>query len=254
MKALTMILLSLALSGPESPLSLEDVLARTAKSVERFWDQFPAVNCTERVTQEKLGKEGKTVYRHDAAFDYMIFLNMLGEDLSVEESRLIQKEIGKSQNLPLLLTSGFSTLVLIFHPYYQGSFEFQRLEDESVAGHRLMRISYRHIHGTRSTSALRLRGQDYPLDLEGTAWIDPEAWVVEKIDSRLVSPLEDLNLRSLNATVHYAPQHFPSISAAEWLPVEASIDVETARQHWRNIHKFESYRQFSVKSESVVIK
>jgi hypothetical protein len=254
MKALTLILLSLALSDPESPMSLEGILARTAKSVERFWDHFPAVNCTERVTQEKLGKEGKTVYRHDAAFDYMIFLNMKGEDLSVEESRLIQKEMGKSQNLPLLLTSGFSTLVLVFHPYYQGSFEYQRLEDEIAAGHRLMRISYRHIHGMRSTSALRLRGQDYPLDLEGTAWVDPDTWVIEKIDARLASPLEDLNLRLLNATVRYAPQYFPSVSDAEWLPVEASIDVETARQHWRNIHRFESYRQFSVKSESVVNK
>jgi hypothetical protein len=254
MKALTLILLSCTLSGPEGTPSLEDVLARTAKSVERFWNQFPAVNCTERVTQEKLGKEGKTVYRHDAAFDYMIFLDLQGEDLSVEESRLMQKEMGKTQNLPLLLTSGFSTLLLVFHPYYQGSFEYQRLEDETIAGHRLMRISYRHIHGTRSTSALRLRGQDYPLDLEGTAWVDPETWVIERIDARLVSPLEDLNLRLLNATVRYAPQHFPSVNEAEWLPVEASIDVETARQHWRNIHRFEGYRQFSVKSESVVIK
>ena len=254
MKSLTLIMLSFAFSGPESPMSLEDVLARTAKSVERFWDRFPAVNCTERVTQEKLGKEGKTVYRHDAAFDYMIFLSMQGEDPSVEESRLIQKEMGKTQNLPLLLTSGFSTLVLVFHPYYQGSFEYQRLQDENVVGHRLMRISYRHIRGTRSTSALRLRGQDYPLDLEGTAWVDPETWAIEKIDARLVSPLEDLNLRSLKATVRYAPQNFPSTSEAEWLPVEAAIDVETARQHWRNIHRFESYRQFSVNSESVVIK
>ena len=252
MQAMALMLLSFALTDPAKPPSLGDVLAHTAKSVERFWNQFSAVNCTELVTQEKLGKDGKIVYRHDAAFDYLIFLNMQGEDLSVEESRLVQKEAGKTQNLPLLLTSGFSTLVLVFHPYYQGSFEYQRLEDELLGGRKLIRISYRHLRGTRSTSALRLRGQDYPLDLEGTAWVDPDTWVIEKIDAHLASPMEDLNLRCLNATVQYAPQHFPSVSEAEWLPVEASIDVETARQHWRNIHKFESYRKFSVKSESVV--
>jgi len=207
----------------------------------------------ESVMQEKLGKKGKAVYRHDSMFDYLIIMNLEGDDLSVEESRILQKEAGKSSNLPLLMTSGFSTLLLIFHPYYQGSFEFQRLEDE-VAGHRLVRLSFRHIRGTRSTSALRLRGRDYPLDLVGTAWINPDSWTIEQIEAQLESPLEDLNLRSLRTTVKYAPQYFESVNESEWLPVEASIDVETARQHWRNVHRFTNYRRFSVKSESVISK
>jgi hypothetical protein len=151
----------------------------------------------------------------------------------------------------LLMTSGFSTLLLVFHPYYQGSFEYQRLEDD-VAGRRLIRVSFRHVRGTRSTSALRLRGKDYPLDLEGTAWVHPDTWAIEKIEAHLASPLDDLNLRSLRTVVRYAPQHFQTAEDAQWLPVEASIDVETARQHWRNVHKFQNYRRFSVKSESVV--
>lgn len=251
MNALAMILLALGLSdAPPSP-SLEDLLAHTAKSVERFWRQFSAVNCTELVTQEKIGKQGKAVYRRDSVFDYLILMNLNADDLSVEESRILQREAGKSTNLPLLMTSGFSTLLLVFHPYYQGSFEYQRLEDD-VSGHRLVRLSFRHVRGTRSTSALRLRDRDYPLDLEGTAWVDPDTWAIEKIEAHLASPLDDLNLRSLRSVVRYAPQNFQTGDEAEWLPVEASIDVETARQHWRNIHKFQSYRRFSVKSESVV--
>ncbi len=253
MLALPFLLLTLTTSGSLVTPPLEDVLGRTADSVERFWQQFSAVNCTEAVTQEKLGNQGKAVYRHDSLFDYLILMNLQGDDLSVEESRILQKEAGKPSNLPLLMTSGFATLVLIFHPYYQGSFEFQRLEDE-VAGHRLFRLSFRHIRGTRSTSALRLRGRDYPLDLEGVAWINPETWAIEQIEAHLESPLEDLNLRSLRTVVKYAPQYFQSVDEAEWLPVEASIDVETARQHWRNVHRFKDYRRFSVKSESVISK
>lgn len=234
--------------------ALPDVLARTGKFVERFWDQFSAVNCTEVVAQEKIGKEGKAVYRHDSSFDYLIFLNLQGDDLNVEESRLLQNEAGKSSNLPLLMTSGFSTLLLIFHPFYQGSFEFRRLEDDMEGGQRRILLAFHHVHGMRSTSALRLRGRDYPLDLEGIAWIDPATWAIEKVDARLAAPMDDLNLRSVHALVRYAPQHFPSVNEAEWLPIEASIDVETARQHWRNSHKFQNYRHFSVKSESVVSK
>lgn len=246
-------LLAVVLSESVSSPALEEVLARTAGTVERFWQEFASVNCTEAVTQEKIGNKGKTVYRRDSMFDYLILLNLRDADLSVEESRILQKEVGKPTDLPLLMTSGFSTLQLIFHPYYQGSYEFQQLDD-GVADRRLIRVSFKHVHGTRSTSVLRLRGRDYPLDLVGTALINPDTWAIEQIDAQLESPLEDLNLRSLATVVRYAPHYFQSVSESAWLPVEASIDVETARQHWRNVHKFKDYRRFSVKSESVIAK
>jgi hypothetical protein len=117
-----------------------------------------------------------------------------------------------------------------------------------------MRIEFRHVPGMRSTSVARLRGHDYPLDLVGTAWVDPGSGVIRKISANLEAPMEDLNLRSLKTEVQYAPQQFPADVTAEWLPVEASIDVETTRQHWRNIHKFADYRRFSVKTETSVSK
>jgi hypothetical protein len=245
-------ILASALTGSPAVLSLEDALARTAKSAGRFWNQFASVNCAETVRQEKLGKEGKALYRRESTFDYLIFMSLEGDDLSVEESRLLQREGGKSSNLPLLVTNGFSTLLLVFHPYYQGSFEFQKLENEEVNGRSLTRIGFRHLPGTRSTAAVRLRGRDYPLDLEGTAWIDAASGVVEKIEAHLASPLDDLNLRKFTSVVKYSPQVFPSAVEPEWLPEEAVIDVETARQHWRNTHRFQNYRRFSVKAESVV--
>lgn len=253
MTALSLMILALAASDSVSTPPLEDILAHTAVSVERFWEQFAAVNCTEAVTQEKLGDKGKVIYRRESLFDYLILMSLQGDDLTVEESRILQKEVGKSTDLPLLLTSGFSTLMLIFHPYYQGSFEYQRLEDD-VADHRRLRLSFRHVRGTRSTSALRLRGKDYPLDLEGIAWINPETWSVKRIEAHLESPLDDLNLHSLHTVVKYGPQYFQSDGGSQWLPEEASVDVETARQHWRNVHTFRDYRRFSVKSESVITK
>jgi hypothetical protein len=31
-----------------------------------------------------------------------------------------------------------------------------------------------------------------------------------------------------------------------WLPASATIDLETPRQHWRNIHHFTDYRKYRV--------
>jgi hypothetical protein len=240
--------------GATTTPSMQEVLARTGTSVQRFWNQLSSVNCTETVRQEKLGDAGKVQYAHDSIFDYLILMDLQGKEISVEESRILQKEAGKSSNLPLLLTTGFSTLQLVFHPYYQASFEFKQLGDETVNGVRLLEIEFHHIHGMRSTSAVRLRGQNYPLDLSGTAWIDPDTGIVHKITAGLEAPMEDLNLRSLRTEVTYAPQKFTTDNMAQWLPVEASIDVETTRQHWRNIHKFTNYRRFSVQTDTKVSK
>ncbi len=233
---------------------LNRLLDQVGNSVELFWQQFPAVSCIETVTQEKLGDRGKPVYRQDTDFDYLIFFDRDGDDLLIDESRVVKKEAGKRKEIPLLMTNGFSSLALIFHPAYQSSFEYQLMDDDMVAGKRLIRIDYRHIPGTRSTAALRLRGRDYPLDLRGTAWIDPATFEIVKMTAGLGSPMVDLNLKMLNSEVSYAPMRFENIKRTLWLPVSASVDVETARQHWRNIHKFNDYRHMSVKSESVVSK
>jgi hypothetical protein len=245
-----------ASAAPETPatLSLQDVLAQTTKQVEQFWQQFPSVTCTETVKQEKLGKQGKIEYRQQSIFDYLIFMNLDGEDLRVEESRLLQKSVGKSKNLPLLITSGFPTLLLVFHPYYQDDYRYQLDGEDMVGAKRLTRIRFEHVSGMRSTSALRLRGRDYPLDLQGIAWIDPEDGSIRKMTAGLEVPMDDLNLKVLNVQVSYEPHQFPASPGTQWLPSTAIIDVETARQHWHNIHSFSNYKRFSVNSESTVSK
>ena len=249
----TMILLVMAFAGAAStPRSLQEVLALTASSVQRFWSQLSSINCTETVLQQKLGERGKIQFAQNSSFDYLILMDLQGDDISVEESRVLRKESRKSSDLPLLLTTGFSTLQFVFHPHYQASFEYKRLDDEIIGGSGRMRVEFHHVRGMRSTTAVRLRGHDYPLDLTGTAWIDPDTGVICKIKAELEAPMEDLNLRALRAEVTYAPQHFTTDNKAQWLPAEALIDVETARQHWRNNHRFSDYRQFSVQSETKV--
>ncbi len=240
--------------GATTP-DLQNALAQAGKSVEVFWQQFSSVTCTELISQEKIGTEGKVEYKQDSIFDYLILMDLQGDDLTVEESRLLQKSIGKSKNLPLLTTSGFPTLLLIFHPYFQGYYRYQLDGEEEVEGHRLLRIKFEHVPGTRSTSALELRGREYPLDLQGTAWMDPESGSVRKMEAGLEAPMPDINLKVFDTVVDYQPQKFPSdANTTFWLPFTATINVETARQHWRNVHRFSNYKEFSVKSESTVKK
>jgi hypothetical protein len=133
----------------------DDLLVRTSQQVSNFLEQFSDVKCTEKVTQEKLGKEGKVELKEESTYDYLVILTNAGGELSLDESRLAVREAkSDKKNTSLLVSNGFATLFLVFHPYYAQSFRFTAQEDEVVDGHRLSKVSFRHIPGTRSMAAL----------------------------------------------------------------------------------------------------
>ncbi len=238
---------------PASAEELDDLLARASKQVEAFLEQFSEVKCSEHVEQDKLNKGGKVELKEESTYDYLVILTNPGGELTLDESRLEVKQAkADKKNRAMLVSNGFATLFLIFHPYYSGGFQFTALEDEVVDGRRLKKVAFRHVHGSRTPAALSLRGKEYPLELSGTAVIDPQTGVITHIEAGIENTMEDVGLNVLHSEVQYAPVVFKGAKEAYWFPVEASVEVETPRQHWRNIHRFSDYKQFSVSTEEQV--
>ena len=232
---------------------LDDLLGRTSQQVSNFLGQFSDVKCTEKVTQEKLGKEDKVELKEESTYDYLVILSNTGGELSLDESRLAVHEAkADKKNTSLLVTNGFATLFLVFHPYYAQSFQFTALDDEVVSGRLLRRVAFQHIRGTRSVAALALHGREYPLELSGMAWIDPQTGVINKIVAEIGNTMQDVGLKSLRSEVAYAPVPFRGMKEAYWFPAQARVEVETPRQHWRNTHHFVDYKRFSVDTEEQV--
>jgi hypothetical protein len=260
LSALTFVLLviSSGAARAEQP-SLDEILARTSKQVTAFVDQFSSVKCTEHVTQEKLGNGGKVERKADSTFDYLVILTNSGGELSLDESRLAvedNKRIKKTKNqsTPLLISNGFATLFLIFHPYYTGSFQFSEVGEEDVNGRKLVKVHFEHVRNTRSIAALAVRGREYPLDLAGTAWIEPSTGMLAKIAAGIDQGVEDIGMKSLRSEVEFSPVRFGTAESSTWFPSRAVVEVETPRQHWRNTHIFSDYKQFSVSTEEQVAK
>jgi hypothetical protein len=244
-------LLSLsALARAASIPPLTEVLRRTGSAVESFWSEFSSVNCVESVSQSKLGKEGKPVYREESKYDYLIVLQHAAGDISVDESRVTLLEPEKRKNVPLLVTGGFSTLLFVFHPLFQGGFEYSQPELEEEAGRQLFRVRFRQIHGSRSLAVLHLKQREIPIEWTGTAWIDPDSGAVVRIRAELGRSLEDVGLRSLTAEVDYAALTFKDDARPQWLPAEATVEAESAAQHWRNVHRFGDFKRFTVETKT----
>ena len=245
------LILTLSTSGWASGLpDVKEVLRSTGRTVETFWEQFAAVDCKESVSQVKLDNSGKVIHRNDAAFDYLVLMRRAEGDLAVEESRIGTEAGGKQMRAAMLVTSGFSLFLLVFHPDLQHSFEFSQPAVEEMDGRGVLRVDFRQIRNARALSCLRLRGRDYPIQWTGTAWIEPRSGAIVKIKAALGSSMEDLGLKSLSAEVAYAPVKFIDTPGEQWLPAMAIIEAATPAQRWRNTHRFANYRRFSVNTST----
>jgi hypothetical protein len=230
-----------------------DLLPRVRDRVSDYLEQFSEVKCTEKVKQEKLKANDKVELEHDSIYDYLVILTNSGGEVSLDESRLAVGD-GKAdkKNRPLLVSNGFATLFLIFHPYYAESFAFTTGDLEVLNGHSYLRISFQHLRGTRSPAALSLRGREYPLEISGVAWIDPQSATIAKIVTSVGHSMEDVGLKALRSEIVYAPVKFRDAEATYWFPSQATVEVETQRQHWRNTHIFTDYKRFAVSTEEKV--
>lgn len=235
--------------------SLQDLLDRTSKNVSGFLDVFSDVNCGEKVLQERIGESGKTIEKHETAFDYLVLLSNAGGELNLVESRVVadtSKPLPKDASA-LLISNGFSMLLLIFHPYYSSGFQFSRA-DEAATDAGLVAVKFEAIPGSKSLAALSVRGREYPLALSGTAWIDPRTGVIHKIEAQIGADMEDIGLRAMRSEVEYSAVSFQSSPGTYWLPSRATVEVESRHQHWRNTHVFSGYKRFSVNTQEQMSK
>ena len=258
-RALSCVVAVFFLCGPRAhsqstPEPLDKVLDRTAQRVSEFLDTFSNVKCTELVTQEKFKPNGKIELTEQSTYDYLVILTNAGGELSLLESRLPVKEAkaNRRKDISMLLSNGFATLFLVFHPYYSNGFEFTDAGSEPVDGHNARKIRFQHIPNTRSIAALALRGREYALEMSGTAWVDPETGNILRIEAGIGSTLEDIGMKTLLSSVRFAPVVFSKDQPTYWFPTEAWVEVETPKQHWRNTHRFSGYKQFSVSTEEHV--
>jgi hypothetical protein len=250
------VLLAIGLASPSSFAASDggDLLSRVQNQVSGYLEQFSEVKCTEKVNQERLAANGRVEVRRDSTYDYLVILTNAGGEVSLDESRLAIGETAKTdkKNRPLLVSNGFATLFLIFHPYYAESFHFTPGGNDTLNGHSFQKVSFQHLRGTRSPAALSLRGREYPLELSGTAWIDPQTAMIAKIEMTVGNSMEDVGLKALRSEVTYAPVAFRDLPLTYWFPSQATVEVETQRQHWRNTHFFSDYKRFAVSTEEQV--
>ena len=216
---------------------------------EKLGAFFVPASATRR-EQEKISPSGHVEATERGKYDYLIMMSGSGDEFQLNESRIEAASAHKRQvQLPMLVTNGVATVLLVFHPYYRDGFSFEADNPETVNGSVAIPVHFTHIAGRRTPAALALRGREYPLELQGTAWLDSRTGEVLKVQASLLHDMSDVGLRSLQILVEYKPLTPGKEVGPLTLPAMAVVDVTTPRQHWRNTHVFDNYRSFSIEAE-----
>ena len=221
-----------------------NTLLLSRKLIDKFFEQTANVVCDEDVAQTMVGKNGKPMYREESVFEYQLQSSSRSGSLKLVESREARKEAFRDPSKTLLITNGFASMLLVLHQNFESSYTFQPVGEEVIDGRTLVKIHFSPVAGASSPAAIQLRGRNYPLPLTGDIWIERESGSVVKLISSLESNMDDLGLRGLRSEIHYAIVQFHDPDESYWMPASAVIDVETPKQHWRNVHRFTSYKRF----------
>jgi hypothetical protein len=224
---------------------------RAQRQITDYLANLANLHCTESVIQQKLAANGHVESTERAKYDYLIMMSGSGDEFQLNESRIEAATERKKNHAPtsMLVSNGIATVLLVFHPYYRDSFSFEVGPDEQVDGKPAIPVHFTHIPGRRTPMALALRNREYPLELQGTAWIDKQSGEVAKIDANLLHDMSDVGLRSMHIQVDYKPAHPGITPTSTTLPAVAVVDVTTPRQHWRNTHMFDDYKSFATGAE-----
>jgi hypothetical protein len=226
---------------------LDGILPKTHAFVQQFAEDFSYLRYEEDVVQAKLKNNNneKVAYQQERVFDSIVRMRFEEGKLRVDEQRTLEKW-RHVESRPLLNTYGFCTLAMIFHPYYESSFRFSHAGDDVLQGRVLARVQFEHLAGTPTPVLYQMFGPDRPLEVRGTAWVDAATGEIYRIEATIAPAVSDMGVKMIRAAVEFQPILLQAETTPRVLPVSATIDLETPRQHWRNVHHFTDYRKYRV--------
>lgn len=232
---------------------LEVVLKKVGEGVEAFFKNFPNTVSLEQVHQERLGKDGTVKHSLDQDFQYLLLAHPEKWGLGIEEYRTTS--LGERRALGgldqgLMLTSGFASVSLLFHPAYQDGANFRYLGRQSLDGKDLYVIAFAQKPQTaRMTERFISEGATAVIFLQGLAWIEPTTSQIVRLRTDLLAPQSKVRLQRQTTEIQFKEVPFKQVATALWLPQEVTVTVDWKGRTLRNLHRYSDFKLFNVEAK-----
>ena len=235
---------------------LDPILSAVGKTVAEAFVNFPNTSSLELIHQEKLQGKKRSAATLDQKFRYLCFLPVQAGIPSFNEYRT---DLSGRQKTPeglqdgFMLTSGFASAALIFHPLYQSQTDFRYIGRQKLNGRVAYLIAFAQQPAkAQFTGSFKSGEITVTTFSQGLAWIDSETYQIVRLRTDLLRPLQALNLERETTEIAYGEVRFKDNTAGFWVPQQVTVSVDWNGKHLCNEHRYSEFKLFQVQANEKV--
>ena len=231
---------------------LPSILQKVGANVATFFKTFPDISCREKVVEIRQILPVKLEDETVQDFNYLALTMADPKVVAFEEYRTdsrgrVVNRGGLDQRY--VVTEGFVSMPLNFHPIYQPYSKFRYLGQEQIG----KRTTYVVAFAQRAFSPLSVLVAVYgarPLRVlsQGVAWIDPATDEIVRMWTGLEASVPAIKLRSQTTLVQFGEVRFKGTASSLSLPREVQVETRFADANFKNIHSYSEFKHFIVQA------
>ena len=162
----------------------------------------------------------------------------------------IQGENVMPQTGPPTVSKGFVNQWLYFHPRNRTDSDFRYLGDQTIDGHPTLVIAFAQKPGAvRLPATFPYRDKNYPLFLQGVAWVDSTDFRIVRLRTDLLFVSQAVPLRQLTSEIQFADFRIVDAPSSVWLPLKVVITAGIGTATVHETHSYSNYRLFRAHSK-----
>jgi len=222
----------------------DQVMEGSGERLKQLVDNMGRFAAVEDLVHQQLDKVGNPITKETRKYNYIVTVNETPNRL-LETSEDRNLRYGISDLPDHIVTSGFVSLALIFHPDLRDNFQMSCEGLGDWHGQATWLMYFRQRDDKPSAIGEYVMGAShYPMKLKGRAWITADNYQIAHMESDLVDPLPQLSVQ--HQIAEYGPIQFSKKNIELWLPQHIDIFMEFNRHYYHRQHSFDHYMLFSV--------
>lgn len=237
---------------------LEPILRKVGETVQTLFQSFPDTSSQEEIEMEVLHPNGKVAQSQAQHFQYLMVKATDENGLRLSEYRTDKAGIRTApgpdtDGARFMVTLGFASDPLIFHPDYVGGSSLRLLGRQRVDGHDTLVIAFAERPATaKMLEEFRISNASAVVLIQGIAWVDAASYEVLRMRTDLLKPVPEVRLEAQTTDVRFGEVRFPANDRALWLPQEVAVTVHWNGRTFRNQHRYSDYELFQVKTRQKI--
>ncbi|HEY6293975.1 MAG TPA: tetratricopeptide repeat protein [Terriglobia bacterium] len=235
-----------------SQADLAAILEKAGENVKSFFSSFQNTVSIEQIREERLAKDGKIKDSLDQKFQYLLLTRPEKWGLGLEEYRTDfhgDRTAATGLDSGLMLTSGFASASLLFHPAYQSGATFRYLGRQTASGLKCYVVAFAQTpEKAQMVERFNTSGDSVLVLFQGLAWVDADTYRIIRLRTDLLKPQTAIRLQRQTTEITYDPVHFKQVASALWLPSEVAVTVQWAGKTYRNMHKYSDFKLFNAET------